>query len=433
MRGSSMKSFFSKALYVLTLLGTLSATACSSVSFGPPKEPVTIRYVYQSAWLDYTELIEKFQKKYPHITVEVVQMNSFMWGGEESGGSADVWRFRASYMSEDVTDQFLRLDTFIEKDPAFPANDYLYETLQGLQLEGEDEKMEQVGIPAGLAPYVVFYEPDKFAIAGVELPSIEDGWTLDAFVQAAEAINQPEVDFVTNKANYGFCSTAQWIDPIVFSYLYGGGVIDSFIHPGNPTLNTVENADSLKWFANLADFYGVLPEQRNFDQLTEYVTTSQCGFWLNFLDVIAYRPDIELQTAFLPLPTMDGQPFGLIDMDGYFISRNTEHAQEAWDWIRFLMDEEAASGMQIPPRQSLINSKDYEAVANPDTFRLARQLPEDTLALGLGIYNHMALGGLIREYSFAAMAVVDRHEDPIRVLQQSQNQVEQLFLSFERQ
>jgi len=428
-----MNKLFNKILVGLVLSGLLASTACSSISFGPPKEPVTIRYIYQSAPVDYTEMIEDFQKEYPHITVEVVQMSSLMWGGEQVEGSVDVVRGRSSYLNKELLDQVFPLDTYIETDPKFPANDYLFGTLEGLQKKNDEDEMEQMGIPAGIAPYVMFYEPDKFAIAGVELPTIEDGWTLEEFVRAAEAINQPEPDPFTGEANYGFCSTAQWIDPMVISYMYGGGLIDSFVNPGAPTLNTTENIDSLKWYANLDEFYGILPKQRNYDQLMEFITTSQCGFWMNFIDVVAYRSDVEIETTFLPLPTLDGEPFGFSEVDAYFIFKDSEHPQESWQWIRFLMDQEAASGMQITPRRSMLESKDYEAIANPDTLRLARQLPEDTLIMSMGVYDHMALGGMISEYRFSAMAVVDQHQDPIRTLNQAQAQVEQLFLSYSRQ
>ena len=57
-----MNKLLNKILVGLVLCGMLASTACNSISFGPPKEPVTIRYVYQSAWVDYTEMIREFQK-----------------------------------------------------------------------------------------------------------------------------------------------------------------------------------------------------------------------------------------------------------------------------------------------------------------------------------------------------------------------------------
>ena len=55
----------------------------------------------------------------------------------------------------------------LQEDATFPRDDYIPGTLEGLQHEGK-----QIGLPAGIAPYVVFYEPAKFEANGIKLPAI---------------------------------------------------------------------------------------------------------------------------------------------------------------------------------------------------------------------------------------------------------------------
>jgi ABC-type glycerol-3-phosphate transport system substrate-binding protein len=418
-----MKTILSKIVGILALFGLFTTSACGSLSLVRAPEPVTLKFRFQDYQADYESLAKQFNQKYPYITIEILPITQrFNRSIQDDLADIDVVRARVSYLNQEISDQLLEIDTFLQDDNTFPRTDYLPGTLEGLTYEGK-----QVGLPAGIAPYVVFYEPEKFEAAGITLPTVEQGWRLDEFMAAAIAINQPVAAQEFGKVNYGFCSTPEGSDPILLAYQFGGGLVDDLNDPTMPTLNTIENATALRWYADLKDVYEVLPPERDYGSIFQYASTSQCGFWMNWLDSGGFKLETEKPVAVLPLPTAGGD-FTLADMDAYFIPEASQHPQEAWLWIRYLADQESASGAQIPPRRSQIDSYDYEGRAQPSTLALARSLPETMVVLGMGIYRHPAFEGLIQLYIGALNEVMDNFEDPLLVLEQAQSRAEPLFI-----
>ena len=62
---------------------------------------------------------------------------------------------------------------------------------------------KQVGIPAALNPYVVFYDPGKFKARGVTPPAA--GWTVEDFMTSAMAMNN------TDEALVGTAGLHLWV------------------------------------------------------------------------------------------------------------------------------------------------------------------------------------------------------------------------------
>ena len=75
------------------------------------------------------------------------------------------------------------------------------------------------------------------------------------FCAAAVAVNKPIPDTQFGKVTYGFCSTPEGSDPILITYMFGGALVDDINDPTVPTLNTIENATALRWYADLVNIY----------------------------------------------------------------------------------------------------------------------------------------------------------------------------------
>ncbi len=123
----------------------------------PTPVPVTIRFAYLGQEDDYAALAEEFQAQYPHITLELVPLLNENDGFRRLGEtlqSADLVRLN-SQMFGDVAENAVSLDPFMEADLEFSRADFFPGSMDALRLQGE-----QLGIPAGLDPMVMFYEFD---------------------------------------------------------------------------------------------------------------------------------------------------------------------------------------------------------------------------------------------------------------------------------
>lgn len=417
---------FIRALVTLGLALVLLAAlpGCSGlVGFG--QEPVTLRFVYLDNTADYAPLAEAFQAKNPNITIELdpVQLGSGSSQGalEQKLEGADALRIFSTEVDASMAQSFLPLDTYITTDKTFPQEELFFGILDGLKVGGK-----QVGIPAALNPYVVFYDPAKFAAKGVTPPVA--GWTVEDFMTAAMAMNNPDEALVgTPDYTYGFCSSPEFSDSIMFAYIFGGGIFDSITSPTTPTLNTQPNIESLTWYASLRNEFGIMPTKSDSRQVGELIVRSNCGFWMDWLNRTSFgRWMNNRDIAALPLPNYTSQ-FTVSTLETYSILATSEHPDEAWKWISFLMQQPSAAGNLVPPLRSVIASEEYAQFAKPDILAIARAMPRDVVVLGIEIYQDARLGKAVELYAKSSMAVLEQVSDAQTALDAAQQEALQAF------
>lgn len=414
------------AALVLVLIAGLPG--CSGLG-GLGQEPVTIKFVYYENAANYEPLAEAFHEKYPNITIELDPVG--VGGGpggnpqrdmELKAAEADVIRVSTTELSEEMAASFLPLDTYIATDKDFPQDDLFSGSLEGLRLDGK-----QVGLPASLNPFVIFYDPAKFKAKGMTPPV--GGWTLDDFLSVAMAIhNVNDSAFGSPEYAYGFCSTPQFYDPVMFSYVFGGGIFDNLASPSNPTLNTPANVESLTWYISLRNEFGIIPPTNEAREVGQFIVRSNCGFWMDWLDRSSFGRWIsDRDLGALPLPTRGNHSFSVATIETYSILTRSLHPDEAWKWARFLLDQPTAAGKLIPPRHSHIEDPVYAAHVSKDVLGVARNMPDQTIILGVELYRDPRLGSALELYMQAAVQAMDGQETPQMALDAAQLKAENSF------
>jgi ABC-type glycerol-3-phosphate transport system substrate-binding protein len=412
----------------LTLAGVLflllsTLPGCGNLRSLMAGEPVTVSFAYLEGAADYQPLADAFQRENPNITIELkkVSLNGNVQRNFAAQvAEADTLRIPATAISDEVVQALLPLDSQISTDRSFPADDLYPHSLEGLRLDGK-----QVAIPAGIDPYVFFYVPKKFAAAGVQSPP--PMWTLEEFLNLALSMNRVvESEINTPRYAYGFCSHPQLTDPIMFAYLFGGGLVDDPYVPTRPTLNSAANVEALTWYASLNTDFGLLPPARNPREIYREIEANHCGFWMDLLDRSTFGAQRDNETVPLPMPNYRA-PFGAATLDGYAILKSTEHANEAWLWIRYLMENQQASGVLIPPIRKAAGSAEYKSRVNAATADVASSLPDQLIILGLEMYRDSRFEQVLDLYNQAANQVMQGEADPQTALDQAQMEAEERF------
>ncbi len=408
----------------ILILLILLLVSCSTGPSLQASQPVTIKFAGTNRSINYDALVQDFQKTHPNITFELTNLST---RGQDQPAfldalkAVDVIRMRMDFMQPNMLSNFLDLSPLIATDRNFQAGDFFPGTLDALKQGGT-----QLGIPAGISPYVVYYEPARYQRMGVTPPSSD--WTLSDFENTAQAINDQEtMAYTTDKFTYGFCSVPDSNDPLFFTYLFGGGLVDDIRKPTLPTLNTIENVQALQWYARLYQDLKVMPPEGQNGGVRSYTNSWVCGLWIDVFNANLSSQDGNHTAAMLPLPAYK-TPFSAGTVDGYYILKSTQHPTEAWQWLSFLAENQAASGGQIPPLRSLAGSEGYKARVSATAFQIANSLPKDMVILNYEISNDPRVMNTHSIFLDAASQVVYNKADPLQALTDAQAKAEAEFM-----
>ncbi|MCD6290623.1 MAG: extracellular solute-binding protein [Anaerolineae bacterium] len=412
---------------ILLLIMLLSLVGCGRHRAEPTPEPITLRFAFRRHVANYEALASQFQQEHPDITVDLVPVDPFRGGLRTiEGQEIDVVRWDQSYLTPERLDNLLSLDEILLADETFPYQDMFQDALRVLQYEGV-----QWGIPAGLDFTVAYYNAQRFESVGASPPT--PNWTPDDLLAAAVAVNNTEGSATGLGFTYGFCSEPDSADPVLFTYIFGGRLFDRLPDPSRPTLDDPANVTAIQWYADLYRTYGVMPApgelRKHFPRGRKYeaIIRGKCGIWFGqYSDRNGQTWGIEWQNkaVMLPLPHGKGE-INPVMVDGYYILSQSQHRQEAWQWIRFLLDHQEAAGQMEPPLRSQVNSREYKT-----------RVGEDVAAIARGLTKHMfympvnpppPLEQVVNLYLTAVQKVVQGDVDAETALADAQAQAETLF------
>jgi ABC-type glycerol-3-phosphate transport system substrate-binding protein len=425
-RSMNRKQVSGLVLHLLIALLLLSTAGCAGAPASSTGQSVNLKFVYlEELSGNYTQLAETFHNQNPNITVTLVSIPAF--AGDPSSTfavqirNADAFRAPTNLMDKSITDQLLPLDALLSTDKNFPKSDQFPGALLALRLNGK-----QLGIPAGIEPYAVYYVPQEFKDAKVDVPGPD--WTIDQFTQAAWSI-QNQTD--PSKLIYGFCShpAAGADDLILFTHLFGGGLTQGPLVEKAPlVLNQPANASAAAWYADLKLKAGLLPDPASYAAIVQLIGDQHCGFWIDTLN----RRRFGGETVFgsktqqglvnmLPLPTYKNQ-YNLVQVDSYSILAASAHSQEAWLWLRFLTQQPTASGMLIPPLQSQAANT---ANNSPERLAIAARLKDPVEWTSLWMLRDPRLGKAYDLMAQAELNILNRKAAPQTALDTAQKSIQQ--------
>jgi len=246
-----------KHLILLCLLLVLFAGCAKAL---PTPEPVTIKFpYYERDAAHYTALAEQFHTRYPHITVELVQL-----GRQSTSQIGDYDVFMADQLSLlQLVQQgaILNLTPLIEQDDTFDSGVFYPGALETFQYEGKTW-----GIPSDINMLLMYYNKDLFDRYAVPYPTI--GWTWNDFLERAEDVTDPGSDVFGYAIQHD--GDIALMEPVLFIYQHGGQLFDSWQNPTNITFNDPLNVETLEWYAGLIHTRGVAPTRQQGPDATRY-------------------------------------------------------------------------------------------------------------------------------------------------------------------
>jgi len=201
------------------------------------------------------------------------------------------------------------------------------------------------GLPAGVDPLVVFYDPAAFDDAGVAYPTA--GWAWDDLLSQAQHLTQREGEQIVR---YGFADLlGESLESVIAEQ--GAQIVDPSVDPPRPPLDDPRTVAAVLWYADLALTHGVMlnPAQAEGESLLAPLLEGRAamavGLASSWAAAVQDRPSLRI----VPLPGKGP----LMSVHGYFISAGTAHPEAAWRWLQFL-SRRAAPPDLLPARRSLI-------------------------------------------------------------------------------
>ena len=231
-------------------------------------------------------------------------------------------------------------------------------------------------LPIAVNNSALLYNKDLFDSAGIKKPpTTASEW--------AEAIGKLTKIKNGQLSQLGLCGTGgAGIDYRLMGAVYGG----EWYADGKPTPTDQGNVDGADFYIdNVIKKYGVKQIDRFVSGFGDY-QSPQNPFYQGKLAMVI---DGEWQPAFIkqfapklnwgvvPVPYPEGQPdlanTNLVNCGSLFIPSNSEHPDEAWEFLKYLISEEAMRTFTValsnlPARKSLLTDDAYAAIPHFDVF-----------------------------------------------------------------
>jgi multiple sugar transport system substrate-binding protein len=401
------------ALYVALLCAALASLAgCAVLRGTPTPEPASITFAYPQADSQaYQALMEEFNERYPHITVELRPKRYDMLGGI-SAGDADIFvssQFALNWLQGE--NQIRNLTPLIEQDENFDRSDYYPGTLELYTREGE-----VWAIPAGVDVMVMYTHKDLFEAAGVPEPQI--GWNWDDFYATTLQLRDPVADV------YGYAPSLDLFDPLTFIYQHGGRIFDDLENPSRTAFDDPLTVEALEWYAGLIFEENVAPTPEQSEAfgrggVRAGIYRDKVALWTGMLSERGGRgwpTEWPMRWGVTTLPRDQAQAT-LTLVEGYYISAQTDYPDAAWAWLSFVSGK--LPNRHTPVRRSLAEGLDYEEKVGAEVAAVARASLDGALLLSPELAEFEDALGLFEQ---AFRAIMDQRSTPMEAMNWAQQQ-----------
>ncbi len=344
---------------------------------GTPAEPITLTFACQRSEIGvYQATAEAFHQSNPSIDIRIIPLDEIVPFPLEDETDTlgpvrqlalhtDIFLWSADGVEGGPAGLVLDLTSFIEADDEPTEADFLPDLLPHFQWQGSTW-----GLPAGVDPLFILYDPAAFDAAGLEHPS--PGWTWDDLFNAAQQLTQREGERVVRYgfADFGLESVRSVIEA------QGGQLVDDLAEPSVPTLDDPRTVAAVQWYADLALTHGVMANPAGEGFVDDFDVVRRGEVAMNVSLARLWVGGARQEGTALGLAPLPGRsPVGL---HGHFISAGTAHPEAAWRWLQFL-SRQVAPPDRLPARQSLIPDSTYAAAAGDEALEVFRYAAEHAL------------------------------------------------------
>ena len=350
---------------ILVFIAVMAITvACGSGSSDQDVEQVQLVYQdWRTAWFSpmVEEMMEKFHESHPNIRVFFTPdprgLADIMLEQMKAGTAPDVFEGCCAYFPIWAQEGYtLDLSPFIEKDlnesitsDWDPAQYASFLTRDGLRY----------AVPKYHGALALYYNKDLFDEYGVGYP--DGSWDHDDYLSAMQRLTHDR-DGDGRTDLWGSMIDVSWDRIQVHINGWGGNLVD----PDDPTVCRMaepEAMEALEWIRARIWDDGVMASNLDVQALGTrdafmggQLAMVEDGSWA-LKDILA-NADFRIGVA--PFPSGPVRRVTLATTDGFGIFAGTEHPEEAWELVKFLISEDygramARANFLQPARASLVD------------------------------------------------------------------------------
>ncbi|GAA2756265.1 ABC transporter substrate-binding protein [Actinopolymorpha rutila] len=372
----SRRRFVGMGIAAAGLSGLAACSKDSSSSSSGGK--VTLRFSYLWTGQEAKALesvIKKFNQSQSKIVVK---------GVSNPDAQAQLAAMTGSKGAFDISDNFgsstgawaakgviKSLDDYIKKD-SFDLGDFADSTMQQCRYDGHVYQL-----PIAVNNSALFYNKKLFAEAGVQKPPT----TTSEWAKAIAKLTKTDSKGRLTQLGLAGASGAG-ADYRLLGVTHGGKWYDN----GKPTPEDPGNIAGANFYVDsVIKKYGIKEIERFVSGFGDY-QSPQNPFYQGKLAMVVdgeWQPSFikdfapDLDWGVVPVPYPDGKPelakTNLVAPGTFFIPSNSQHPDEAWEFMKYLVSKEAMLSFtqalsNLPARKSLLKDPAYHSIKNFDLF-----------------------------------------------------------------
>lgn len=388
-------------------------------------------------------VIEEFEKENPGIKVrlqtipqgEIDQKLQTMIAG---GNVPDVWSPNwadSGYGTYYALGALKDLTPYLEEDPN--VTDGIDETL--LDIYKNDEGV--FGLPALAMGSALYYNKDLFDEKGIEYPPTDwedKSWDWNAMIETAQAIT--DNDLPPTQRIYGLLNEnspnrdAWYFGGDFFSdEAYDTGIMETPEITSNP-----RNKEAIQSRYDLINKFEVMPPQSEIaalSQLSDPFLSGRIGMVLKGGWGTRQYAGTDMNWGIAAYPYTNDEREIPIYVDPWSISEQSRHPDEAWEFLKFLMDPDKAAKWMVEmtlesPAHGGLKDLWYELISERTGLSVAdlQKADESIEKYGRPVDNHLIsnFAPILKHQNMTINAVYDRRKSVDDALEELQANLETL-------
>lgn len=329
-------------------------------------DAITLTYYHWNPATDHLiqDMVEKFEQKHPHITIETQSYEpSDYWSKlsamAASGNLPDVFDMSSGYVEEWTANGLLyNLQDFVERD--LNMDDY-YENLFDT-FRYPDEDGDIYSVPYAWVTTVLYYNKDMFDEAGLDYP--HEAWTWDDFLAAAKELTK-DTNGDGQIDQWGFWVYGRYAQIEGWIYQNDGDILNDDKTRFEPDDNAIE---ALQFLTDLTTVHEVSPKPQatEGEEQGDLFPLQRVAMWVDGSFNIENIRDVSEGAFEFGINQIPRGPSWKEDVaygwpDNIAIAKTTEYTEEAWEFIKFMIGEERTvedySGGKVPVYRATAESE----------------------------------------------------------------------------
>ncbi len=284
----------------------------------------------------------EMQPEIPEFAEVAEQSDCFYWMGKPDTDHLDAVR---------------DIRPLVDADAAFAIEDYPPAFLQSLQ-----EGTALYGLPYAVDLRMLNYHQEAFEAAGLSEPTID--WTTDDLLNAVQQLDTGE----GSERQYGFVSMNHLQDMIFFMDRMGASYILGSETEPQPNFTDPAVVEALQFYIDMLQEYspheelaGYMRDAGFHSEPFQLAQNGRTGLWLTSGGFFSFGVgnDADFTVGVAPPPLGgDGVSPSYVNVRGFYIAANTEHADTCWTWMKYLSEDATLAQNSFPARLSVARSPD---------------------------------------------------------------------------